>query len=122
MDLVHAGEGIFITLNKDTITSVVEDNFQKPKDFILYQNYPNPFNNETIISFHLLKKQRTVITIYNILGKEVKKLKDEDISSGNHSFTWDGMNDYGITQPSGIYLIRFQTNTVQQTVKAVLLK
>ena len=121
MDLVHAGEGVFITINKDTITSV-GDNFQQPNDFILHQNYPNPFNSETVISFHLFKKQRTIITIYNILGKEVKKLKDEVISAGDYSLTWNGTNDYGITQPSGIYLIKFQTNTVQKTVKSVLLK
>ena len=121
IDLVHSGDGVFITLNRDTVTSV-DDNFEQPKDFSLYQNYPNPFNGETIISFRLLEKQKTSITIYNILGQEVKKLKDEIILAGEYKIVWNGTDNYGASLPSGIYFVRLQSNKSQQLIKAVLIK
>lgn len=121
MDLVHSGEGVFINFNKDTVTSV-KNYTEQLKDFSLQQNYPNPFNGETVISFRLSEKQKLTMKIYDMLGKEVKTLKDETISMGEHKVVWDGRDNYNIILPSGIYFIRLQTNIAQKIIKAVLIK
>lgn len=121
LDIVHAGTGVFVTLNRDTITSVYDD-LEQPKDFSLHQNYPNPFNGETIISFRTLERQRTTITIYNILGEEVRKLKDEIAPAGEYKTVWNGTGNNGVSLPSGVYFIRMQSNRSNQFIKAVLIK
>jgi hypothetical protein len=121
VDLVHAGEGIFITLNRDTINSVY-DNYEQPEDFSVYQNYPNPFNSQTKIIFIANKIEFIHITIYNVLGEEVRLLENKMFLPGKNSVIWDGKDNGGSSLPSGIYFIHAKASTSAQTIKAILLK
>ncbi len=94
-----------------------------PQRFILHQNYPNPFNPETAISFEIpgIGGQVTV-TVYDILGRKVKTLLDRVMLPGEHRVVWDGRNDRGVLQASGIFLYRVQFGGQIQTRKMLLLR
>ena len=91
----------------------------KPKQITLEQNYPNPFNPSTNITFILPKKETVSLDVYNLLGQNVGKiLSHQTLSSGSHSFRFDGSN-----LPSGIYFYRLVTSSgTVETRKMTLLK
>lgn len=78
-----------------------------PDKFELYQNYPNPFNPTTTISYSLPFDSKVIIKIYNILGQDVKLLKDEIISAGNYEVQFNSAS-----LSSGIYFYRFSAESV----------
>ncbi len=85
--------------------------------FILYQNYPNPFNPSTTISFTLPKKEFVKLIIYDILGKEIITLINEELPSGSHQIVWNPKK-----LSSGIYFYRLQSGKYSETRKMNLLK
>lgn len=70
-------------------------NREKPSAFTLSQNYPNPFNHNTKIEFSLAHSSFASLIIYDILGREVRTLVSENLSSGYKSVLWDGRDDSG---------------------------
>jgi len=98
-------------------TSLSGVNPSSSTGFELQQNYPNPFNSSTTISFTLNKPERVVIKIYDVLGRLVKVLLDENLSQGAHSVRFDGAN-YG----SGIYFYRFIANSHSDCKSMALIK
>lgn len=103
------GGGIFVNIN--------ENSENLSTDFILLQNYPNPFNPSTKIEFELPKENIVKLTIYDILGKSLKILVNEKLSSGKHTFTFHGNNF-----STGIYFYKLETETMSQTKKMLLIK
>lgn len=91
-------------------------------DFSLQQNYPNPFNPTTNITYSIPERSNVSLTVYNVLGKEIAKLVDENMSGGTYNTTWDGKDSFGAIVPSGIYFYSIQTNNYTQTRKMILLK
>ena len=79
-----------------------------PVTFSLSQNYPNPFNPSTTISFTVPEKQTgtTSLRIYDIRGRMVRTLVDEDLASGNYSVHWRGRDERGESVSSGVYLYK----------------
>ena len=92
-----------------------------PEKFALLQNYPNPFNPSTTITFHLAKSAKSLLTVYNMLGQAVQVLVDETLAPGEYRVTWEGVNDYGETMPSGIYFYELRANEFVQIRKMILL-
>ena len=96
-----------------------------PDKFILYQNYPNPFNPTTKIKFDIptlpLTKgaggMNTKLTIYDILGREVTTLINENIQPGTYEIEWNAANF-----ASGVYFYQLRAGDFVQTKKLVLLK
>jgi subtilisin family serine protease len=88
-----------------------------PSNYALHQNYPNPFNPETNISFSLPENSRVSITVYDLLGKKIADLVDEEFASGSHTVSFDAV---GFT--SGIYLYRMQSGKFNATKKLILMK
>ena len=88
-----------------------------PKCYSLKQNFPNPFNPTTSICFYLPKRSFVNITVYNILGEEVKKLVNGYFNAGSYSLDWDG-SDF----PSGVYFYRLETDGFSVSKKMILLK
>jgi hypothetical protein len=78
-----------------------------PEKFELLQNFPNPFNPSTVIKYTLPFESKVTIKIYNTLGKEIKLLKDEIISSGNYEVQFSSSN-----LSSGIYFYRLSVESV----------
>ncbi len=86
-------------------------------DFKLHQNYPNPFNSSTIIAFSIPKKEMVTLKIYDILGREVKILLNEEKTKGIHKVEFDAS---GIN--SGVYFYRFICGNYTDTKKMIILK
>lgn len=74
-----------------------------PKEYVLHQNYPNPFNPNTTIRFEIPKATKVYLMIYDILGREVTRLKQEQLGVGYHQVLWDGRDQAGRDLASGIY-------------------
>jgi len=95
---------------------------EKPSEFALSQNYPNPFNQTTKIEFTLSKSGFVSLNIYDILGRKVRTLVSEHVSSGYKSVFWDGKNDLEKHVASGIYFYQIEVGDFSETKKFVLLK
>ena len=95
---------------------------QLPHAFYLYNNYPNPFNPVTTLRYGLPENGLVNITIYDMLGREVKTLINQIQDAGYKSVIWDATNDYGKTVSAGIYLYQIQAGEYISTKKMVLLK
>ena len=93
-----------------------------PDQYILHQNYPNPFNPVTTLRYDLPENSYVNITIYNMLGKEVKTLIDQTQDAGYRSVIWNATNNYGKPVSAGIYLYQIQVDEYMQTKKMVLLE
>ncbi|MGC9092080.1 MAG: T9SS type A sorting domain-containing protein [Bacteroidota bacterium] len=85
-----------------------------PGSFALEQNYPNPFNPSTTISFDVPKQSHLRLAIYDVLGREVKTLVDEEKNPGRYSVTFDASN-----LPSGVYLYRLEAGSFSEVRKMV---
>jgi hypothetical protein len=76
-----------------------------PDSFVLDGNYPNPFNPTTTIRFGLPEASMVSLVIYDVQGREVKRLLDMGLSAGYHQATWDAS-----LMPSGIYIYRLESD------------
>ena len=93
-----------------------------PNSFKLGQNYPNPFNAITTIKYELPVRAKVQLTIFNILGQEVKTLLNEQKDPGFHKIYWDGKNNLGIPVASSMYIYQIKAGNFIDTKKMVLLK
>jgi hypothetical protein len=104
-----------------TITSITEISNEIPDNFSLSQNYPNPFNPVTKITFAIPPSKgargMTQLIIYDILGREIATLVNEQLQPGTYETAWDGSNF-----SSGIYYYCLVTNEFNETKKMVLIK
>jgi hypothetical protein len=104
------------------ITGVSDEPVEIPQEFKLSQNYPNPFNPSTVIEFTLPKYQRVSLVIYDILGRIVKTLVNEERHAGQHRVTWNSTNNLGTSVSSGVYFYELKTNEMRQVRKMMLLR
>jgi hypothetical protein len=88
----------------------------------LHQNVPNPFNPSTAIRYSIAERVRVTIRIYDVAGRLVRTLANEDRSPNVYTVVWDGANDAGQSVSSGIYFYRITAGSFVQTKKMVLLK
>lgn len=101
---------------------IVKVNVEAPKEFKLMQNSPNPFNPVTAIKFQLPKETHVSVVIYNMLGREVATLLNEDRPAGSHIVYWNGKDSRGMQTASGVYLYRLQAGSFVETRKMNLMK
>ena len=87
------------------------------KDPFLYQNYPNPFNPTTIIKYDVPKSSLVTIKVYDILGRIVKTLVNEEKIPGSYEVTFNAQN-----LSSGIYFYTIKAGDFVQAKKMILLK
>ena len=93
-----------------------------PEVFALHQNYPNPFNPITTLRYDLPENSYVNVTIYDMLGREIRTLVNQHQDAGFKSVIWDATNDYGKPVSAGVYLYQIQSGEFVQTGKMVLLK
>ncbi|MGH1365273.1 MAG: YCF48-related protein [Calditrichia bacterium] len=91
-------------------------------DYLLQQNYPNPFNPETIIRFYLPNAENVRLIVYDVLGRRVRELVNENLAAGSFQTTWDGTNDFGHQVSSGVYVYRLIGNGIVESRKMMLLR
>jgi len=104
------------------LTNVSENESYPKYKFELHQNYPNPFNSSTVISFSLAEPGNVSLIIYDLLGKQIKKIVYERLSDGIHKYTWAGDNDQGNSVPTGLYFYKLKVDNRVATKKVVLVK
>ena len=93
-----------------------------PVTYILHQNYPNPFNPVTTLRYDLPENSLVNVTVYDMLGRQVKTLINQTQDAGYRSIVWDATNDYGKPVSAGIYLYQIQAGEYISTKKMILLK
>ncbi|NMB81045.1 MAG: T9SS type A sorting domain-containing protein [Ignavibacteria bacterium] len=101
----------------DPLTGLNYNPYTIPFELILYQNYPNPFNPTTTISFSVPNSQFVMLKVYDILGREISTLVNEEKQPGNYEVKFDGNN-----LASGIYYYQIRAGQFVDTKKLVLLK
>ncbi|HIC83124.1 MAG TPA: T9SS type A sorting domain-containing protein, partial [Candidatus Marinimicrobia bacterium] len=108
-----------VSLN-DTIMVTVLPLIEIPVKYAFHQNYPNPFNPVTTLRYDIPENSHVNITIYDMLGRQVKTLINQTQDTGYRSVIWDATNDYGKPVSAGIYLYQIQVGEYMQTKKMVL--
>ena len=100
-------------------TSLADDSNtgNKPVSFELYNNYPNPFNPSTKIKYSIPIYSLVNIKIFDILGKEIKQLVNENKQPGYYEITFDASQI-----PSGIYFFKLETQAFTSIKKMIVLK
>ncbi|MBD3290190.1 T9SS type A sorting domain-containing protein, partial [candidate division KSB1 bacterium] len=88
----------------------------------LLQNYPNPFNPDTHIPYQISKNARVILTIYDLNGRQIRTLINEEQSPGHYTITWNATDSFGEKVSSGIYLYRLQVEKDVFSNKMILLK
>ncbi len=88
-----------------------------PTTMALRQNYPNPFNPSTQIAYELPGRSHVTIRVYDLLGKVVTTIIDEQRPAGRYVATWNASD-----LPSGIYFCRMTAESFTRSMKMVLMK
>jgi photosystem II stability/assembly factor-like uncharacterized protein len=118
------GCGGTVVTTGNSLIGIKNNNSNEPQFFSLSQNYPNPFNPSTTIKFDIPKSSRVQIAVYDILGREVQQLLNEEKKPGSYEITWDA-SDFA----SGVYFYKLMirqagssTDEFNETKKMVLMK
>ena len=88
-----------------------------PQQYVLDQNYPNPFNPVTVLRYRLPKRTQVKLVVYDVTGKQVAVLVNEEQLLGSYSVTFDGSK-----YASGVYFYTLETKDFRATKKMVLVK
>jgi len=104
----------------DGATSVPDD--VAPAMDRLLANWPNPFNPVTQVRFHLAEAGRVRLDVLDVNGRRVATVANRPFEAGVHDLQWEGVDDAGNPQPSGVYFLRLSTDRGEFAQKAILLK
>jgi D-alanyl-D-alanine carboxypeptidase len=88
-----------------------------PGKFSLEQNYPNPFNPETNIRFSIPERSFVKIKIFDVTGKQVELLLNENVNAGTYEVKWNAS-----MKPSGVYFYRIEAGNFSKTRKMIVIK
>jgi photosystem II stability/assembly factor-like uncharacterized protein len=130
-DVAYAvgASGLILKTTNGSTTSINEGT-QSPKEYILYQNYPNPFNSITTIRYSLPEDGKVTIKVYDILGREIATLVNEEKPAGTHSVNFS-VGSFGAASnlTSGVYFYQLiampigrQASRFVETKKMILLR
>jgi chitodextrinase/lysophospholipase L1-like esterase len=103
------------------ISVAVGEEAAPPRVTALLEPAPSPFRETTAIRYALATPNQVSLRIYDAQGRLVRILADGRQPAGNHRALWDGGQERGGRAPRGIYFARFESGTIQQTKKIVLL-
>jgi len=129
----HGGEFWRAGISWD-LSTTFGDNFHPPNllysvgknpmsfDYKLKQNYPNPFNLNTTLSYHVARSGMINISIYDLMGRNIKTLVNGFQKSGLTSVVWDATNDEGHEVAAGLYFYKMEAGNFRRTNKMLLLK
>jgi hypothetical protein len=98
-------------------SNTIEILINSPTKFTLEQNYPNPFNPTTIVKFDLLKDGLVTLEVYDILGRKITTLINEQRTAGRYEQTFDASS-----LASGVYFYKLQAGDFISAKKMILLK
>jgi hypothetical protein len=120
----HASKALTLLVGSSAfVTEQAEGLSGLPKDFALYQNFPNPFNPETAIRFDLPRNSAVTLKIFDVNGREVIHLLDEEeMAAGRHQRWWHGRDAAGRIVASGLYFYRLTAPGFSRTGKMTFMK
>ncbi len=95
----------------------VEEEAELPNKFNLEQNYPNPFNPTTSIEYSVSSSEHVTLKVYDILGKEIATLVNEQKQNGKYEVKFDAVN-----LPSGVYIYQLNSDSFNKVKKMILQK
>jgi len=110
------GDVSLATLN-NILTNTENNNNVIPSMYSLHQNYPNPFNPVTRIKFEIPKSSFVNFTVYDILGREVAKLVNDNLKAGTYIYDWNASQ-----YPTGMYFYKLTADNFTDVKKMVLIK
>lgn len=113
----YAAEVINFYKNNFQLSSIPPDNDQKEYDNFLSYNYPNPFNPVTYINFKVVDAGKVSLIVYDVLGREVAKLINEQKDAGSYSVRFDASK-----YSSGVYFYELKVNGYREIKKMLLLR
>ncbi len=99
------------------VTDVVMDDENTPFTFRLYQNHPNPFNPTTMIRYEVGRSGQVILTVHDMIGREVALLVNQFKEPGVYTAVWDAAET-----ASGVYFIRLRAGGHIATIRAMLIK
>ena len=102
---------------KGTTIVAVNDKVMQPLEFKLEQNYPNPFNPSTTIKYSIPQAAFVSLKVYDLLGREVASLINDEKPAGYYEVKWNGENF-----ASGIYFYKIEAGSFVETKKMILIK
>jgi hypothetical protein len=120
-----AGFIIYEYYGPTSINDSNETTSSLPRLFSLSQNYPNPFNPSTTIQYDIPEGNGTVpvkILVYDIRGRLVRKLVDEEKESGSYQVHWDGIDERGLQVSTGLYLYRLEASELSVSRKMLIVR
>ncbi|MCL4705097.1 PepSY domain-containing protein [bacterium] len=116
--------------NKAT-APVAEESSSLPEVFSLSQNYPNPFNRSaqssqqnlaTSIRFGLPEATQVQLIIFDLVGREVRRLADQPMTAGYHEMNWDGKDQAGHIAPAGVYFYHLIAGDFREWKKLAMVR
>ncbi|MBL7094528.1 T9SS type A sorting domain-containing protein [candidate division KSB1 bacterium] len=114
---------INLHLKSQVFTSVPTETADlSPMEFELLPNYPNPFNPATTIKYQLPKNSFVSIKIYNVMGKEIVTLVNEEVDAGFHQVVWDARDVADLDLSSGVYIYHIQAGDFMESRKMMLIR
>ncbi len=114
--ITHFSSSLNVELQGNPVVGVIEST-ASPTAVELKQNYPNPFNPTTIISFAIGRQSSVSLKVFDLLGREVATLVNQEMQPGRYNRVFDGS---GLA--SGVYLSRLQAGAFAQTRKLLMLR
>jgi|GEM_PF-372703 len=116
----------------EEVVGIGEDELTRvPLSYALSQNYPNPFNPMTTIRYEIPEPEEggkagekvlTRLSIFDVRGRLVKVLVEEELEPGRYQVSWDGKNAEGVGVSSGIYFYRIHSGSFTSTRKMTVTK
>ncbi len=106
-----------ITVMISGTNDVLEISAAVPESYFMDQNYPNPFNPTTSVRFGLKEAGHVRLTVYNVMGQEVMRVVDQQLSTGVHEAVFDASR-----LASGIYYYSIEVNNFTDMKKMTLVK
>ena len=105
----------------------IEDEILIPIGFSLSQNYPNPFNPSTTVKYSIPTRSKVLIKVYDILGKEVTMLVNEEKPAGTYEVEFNGHSGLSLggevrNLSSGVYFYKLRAGSFIETKKMLLIK
>jgi len=118
----YAAWWLFARLAGWTGSTSVDAGSAGPEGFALEANYPNPFNPSTTIRYCLDRSISIDLSVYDMRGRQVRRLLSGIVPTGVTETQWDGRDRDGIDMPSGVYLLRLCSGRTVRTQKMTLLR
>lgn len=115
--LCDSGRVLYTSNNGGVVSGIPSNQIQIPSEYLLMQNYPNPFSPSTEISYQLSTASFIMLKVYDVLGREVKSLVNENQNAGFYKIEFNAGS-----LPSGIYFYRITAGKFSALKKCVLIK